>query len=414
MSYPKWVLNTSFVSKHIMGYFENRIGMQFLALFMIIIVFSLNSCKKLNFDRQDISTSLSKQGTSNILSAKVPKWTFAMNTASGIGGIASAAGFFMERSENRKIISNLKDINKKLDQVVGYLRELDYKIDNLTKQNELILSELDSLPKRIQSIVSEEVTYGELRNRYSRIRAKWNRFLLLPRKEKKRYRIHTRGWDELSDDLTFLFEYENRISKCFELIGYAEFAVFASKGGGIPEISSLVNSKHDLIKKLRKGLELNLDTDCQKLLAGLNNSNYINDHNFSENLVSLDSLAFIPQNDRPTEYMHYWDVCHEKCHHAGGGRSGERCWQVCKTHNENRPDKSGIAFNRRKVGHINLTKKLITQLRTTVGYCAEIRDLEITYANYYILVLNYGEGVTKVLVLAPSPSENHPTVFVTY
>lgn len=209
---------------------------------------------------------------------------YAANAASVIGGIASVAGFFMQRSENRKIIG-------KLDEIQSYLREIDGKIDTIIQQNEEILFRLDQLPEKIRTIVDEVVANHLLEERYSTLNSIRLNYFNLNAAERRRYRINTTGWDRFSEALTYMVTRENRLSKLIELLFWCEFALIVTEGRAVKVIRSLVLDKGSMIVPLFQQVRDELRASHNALLTTLS-SQYVALHNFSDSLDDLDNLTF--------------------------------------------------------------------------------------------------------------------------
>ncbi len=338
--------------------------------------------------------------------------TMATQTATIIGGMSSTLGFFEERSENRKIISNLRNLNRKLDEVQNYLIKMDSKIDELLEQNKEILLKLDQLPLKIESIVIKIVDESELRNRYSNLNAIQNNFFLLPKRARKRYKINSDGWGMLSQDLSYVIYYENRISESFELINLCEFAIVASEGKGLPVIANLVNMKTNLIERLQKETENNLIEQYNSLLSILNDKRYILNYNFSEDLSSIDQISYTIANDKNTTetytYVHEYYVTKTL-----PSSRGDKETQELKTENREgtRDNIANINYNTAKSRYVIQIKDQIENLSTAIQSYAEVRDLHKTY-QFYFMLLNESKYYKEEAFELPKKESDEANYFI--
>ncbi len=303
---------------------------------------------------------------------------YAANAASVIGGIASVAGFFMQRSENRKIIG-------KLDEIQGYLREIDGKIEAIIEQNKEILARLDELPAKIRAIVDEVVAGHLLEERYSTLTAIRLNYFNLNAAERRRYRINTTGWDRFSEALTYMVTRENRLSKLIELLFWCEFALVVTEGRAVKVIRSLVLDKGSMIVPLFQQLRDDLRAAHNALLTTLS-SQYVISHNLSDSLNDLDDLTFELAQDKPEGRDVFWLDCPDGQIPNGGcvERTGWRSYP------------ENIAFNREKAKIPNRVNEQTAELKVRLeGYLAA-RDALLAILQYMDILSDDALEITSL------------------
>lgn len=228
------------------------------------------------------------------------RWMWNGLTVSDLTGGASFAvgviGYFAQRAENRRIIGLLKDIKQ-------HLNRIETKIDTLIAQNIEILNILDELPNKIRAIVREEVrneiNISKLGERYSSLNRIQNNYFLLPEDERTRYRIHSSGWDELSDILTYLFLYENRLSYMARLITASEFAQVASEKRATGVILNLVTDKRFYVNSLFMKV-VNTFNEKYTRIIDLLDSEYVESYNLEARLEYRLEYQLVPQKQETT------------------------------------------------------------------------------------------------------------------
>ena len=314
---------------------------------------------------------------------------FIATGLSVIGQIAGIVGFFAERNENRRIIGELEDIKK-------YLQKLENDIDQLFQQNKQILERLDKLPQQFEHIVTGVVSNALLAERYSDISSIMNNYFNLPRRERRRYQVHTQGWDELSKILTYLFYHENRISRQFELLQYAEFALIASRNQGIKVVRNLVRIKYQLICNLHDGVKANFNRLFNNLLTSLN-SQYVESHNLNIGITDLNHFSYKMMPDRPETYIDIVIDCPRGTIPNGG------CREVVVV----RRNEGNIAFNAKKVQYQRRIETELKLLKDSIPGYINIQDLKKMYAFYLNQIGGESNPLTpaKVYILEKSKVE---------
>ncbi|TPW31462.1 hypothetical protein FJU08_06795 [Martelella alba] len=300
----------------------------------------------------------------NFFGIPAAELSYAASTMSVIGGIASAVGFFTSRSENRKILGKLEDIQK-------YLREMDSKIEAIQSQNREIIQKIDDLPRKIHAIVDEVVGAHLLEEKYAILQSIQLNYFNLNWLSRRRYRINTVGWDRYSEALTYLMTRENRISKLPELLFWCEFALIITEGRAIKVVNSLVLDKGGMVVPLFQQLRDNLRKSHNKLDAILSSS-YVRKHNFSQNLGDLSKLKYSLVPDKRTERPVVALICPEGQIPNGG----------CKEVETTRALPENIKFNENKKRFPKKIKKQLEILKMDCMYYANARDALLSLARY--------------------------------
>lgn len=289
---------------------------------------------------------------------------YAANAVSVIGGIATVAGFFMERSENRKIIG-------KLDEIQNYLREIDGKIEGIIQQNAEILVRLDQLPAQVRAIVDEVVAVHLLEERYTTLISIRLNYFNLNALERHRYRINRTGWDRFSEALTYMVTRENRLSKLVELLFWCEFALVVTEGRALKVIRALVLDKGSMIVPIFQQLRDELRASHNALLTILS-SQYVVSHNLSDNLDDLDELTYVLAEDKPEGRSVFYLDCPEGRIPNGG----------CKEVQEWRVIPQNVAFNQEKTQVTNRIENQKTELGVRLESYLAARDALLSIIQY--------------------------------
>lgn len=223
------------------------------------------------------------------------------DVVTGISVAAAVAEYFADRNKNRKITGLLKDIKNHLNIITS-------KIDFITEQNIEILHRLDELPIKIRAIVAQEFSIGwnvsTLNQRYSDTINIQNNYLQLPENEHLRYRIHTHEWDRLMENLTYLFNFENRVSYIPMLIQICELAQVVSEKKGTTVVKNLVEDKYERVLKLLSdydNLYNNQLTDLEKLMRS-----YVMKYKIKASLNGfVFSYSLIPKEPEKKTFLYY-------------------------------------------------------------------------------------------------------------
>lgn len=302
------------------------------------------------------------------------------NGASIIGGIASVASYFSERNENRRML-------EKLDEITNYLKVIENEIQVLKNQNKQILVKLDEIPFKIEKIVEKIVDVALLNERYSSLERIKNNFLLIPGGE-DRYLVHTIGWDELSENLTYLYLFENRISYLFNLFALSEFSILASNFQGTPIIKNLVDKKRECVQNLYNKVEDNYFEILNQFVSKIDNKKYIKSHNFSPKLNTLNEFKLIEQPNKIETEEYKVEKCETEYHNQGGRYNSGNEYRVCKYETKTRPNKTNINFNKTKAEHINSIKIILSKLENIVSDLIELRVIINILTDYSELIEN--------------------------
>lgn len=230
-------------------------------------------------------------------------------------GVSAVSGLFNavdESQANRKIIANLNEIK-------NYLKDLKKSVRYIKQQNKEILLKLNELPIRIRQIVDEIVQTALLEERYSDLDDVRENFMTLRRW--RRVSIRSQEWQRYSAGLNYIFDYENRISRLFDLIPLSEFALCITRNRAEPliilRLEQKIQNLDDLIDEFKKRIEV----DLEKLLLDLNNINYISSHNLSEELDDFKNLVFTKVSDRTITERYFVSETYQHC--TSGHRPGD-------------------------------------------------------------------------------------------
>ena len=288
---------------------------------------------------------------------------------SGIGGIATVAGYFADRNENRKIIG-------KLGEIIKYLQILDSKIDQIKEQNQEIIQKLDELPSKVRTIVREEVAVALLQERYVTLEAIKLNYFNLPEDELSRYKVHTAGWDRFSEALTYLFSYENRLGKLVDLLNWCEFALVITEYQASDMLDSLVENKNSMILDLFQEVRNNFYNAHNTLLSVLN-SQYLKTHNFSNDLNNLDDFRYELADSRQEYYTDVRLICPESDLDVPVPISSD-----CYEDKTITPDKEAILFNERLTNLPSEIENLKNDLQEKLEFYVNVRDSAVMCGVY--------------------------------
>lgn len=291
-------------------------------------------------------------------------WQIAIAAASAVFGGFNA---YDEYHANRQIRRDLEKIQK-------YLLGIDRKVDEVLVLNRAIISLLDNLPNEFRQIVNEVVDEALLRERYSVIRDVRDNFLIL--RGGRSYRISSQSWRTFSEAMQYLFEYEHRLSKTFELISVCEIALAITKERSLPLVIHRAKNKRFSINELKNEVLGEVDTKLVTLKSLLDNKTYIRSHNLSEDLGDINELAFEAMPNRNLTQYYNERVCETR----DVGRHGIPR-QVCRDVRRSRqvPDN---AFHNARDSHISKIKMLISQLQKLLARLLELNGVIATYDVY--------------------------------
>ncbi len=289
------------------------------------------------------------------------------DVTTGISVAAAIAGYFAQRDENRKIIGLLKDIK-------NHLNIIDRKIDFITEQNRQIITMLDELPSKIRAIVAEEVrnelNISTLDERYSSIISIQNNYFNLPEEERLRYRIHTQGWDRLTENLTYIFKFENRVSHIPRLIQICEFAQVVSERKGAAVVKQIIEEKKERLVKLFNEYE----KQYNKYLTNFENilmTKYVKEYSIKATLNSFDFSYSLASKKPETEtFLHYGPA------RPGGHWNGEPI-EVTRRLPEN------IKFNEEMMKHQNKISSTHNEFTIMHRNMIELVTMKLLLETYY-------------------------------
>ncbi|PTQ76063.1 hypothetical protein [Celeribacter persicus] len=293
---------------------------------------------------------------------------YAANAVSVIGGAASVVGFFATRSENRKILGRLSEIQ-------DYLKEMDEKLNHISSQNEEILDRLDRLPAEIRQIVDEVVGTHFLEEKYSELISIQNTYFSLNRFERRRFRINATGWETYSAGLTYLMLNEYRLSKIIPLLKWCEFALIITEGRATKVIRDLVFGKSGVMLPLFLDVRDNMRKAHNDLLTALQ-SKYITSHNFSDQLIDLDKLSYVLASDLPESGRRHVMDC------PPGFIINGRCREFVVTYTI----RENVKFNEEKRNFPNEIARLKAALVERRDQYAAVRDSILSLLSYFEMV----------------------------
>ncbi len=295
-----------------------------------------------------------------------------------VGAISAASGTFNaldEATANRRIVASLDDIK-------NYLISLHVKIDRLEAKTDQILSLLDNLPKVVRLIVREEVAVALLQERYAKLKNIKNNILILG--NYRRYRINRQGWIELSETLTYLFDYENRLSYMFELIAGCELALAATRNRAKPFVVNMLNEKVTLISELHDELLSQIYTQIEQLLADLNNRSYVANHNLTTDLGSVSQLEYKGQSNRNRTVRYQERVCETRRGGCADDRYGV-CWNEWRERQE--PDHP---FHSARDAHLRKVAKKVSAIKADLSQLGNLAAIIEEFGRYLDRITSLG------------------------
>ncbi len=291
-------------------------------------------------------------------------------------GVSAASGLFGAYDSNL----SFRQIRQDLDKIKKYLVDLQRTADEIKAQNSQILQKLDLLPDKIRQLVIEIVDVALLRERYSTINDIRDNFLIL--RGGRGYNIRDTEWLRFSDAMSYLFEYEYRLSKTFDLINVCEIALVISKERALSLVVFRIDEKTKSFLILQNALQEKIENNLDKLKIDLDNKSYISNHNLTTNLEDFNKLSYSAVPDRRIEVEYTERVCHYERDGGGGpyGGGGGRT-QVCRNvkKKKNVPD---AAFHNSRDKHLYLIKEQITALKNLIREFGHISVLVSTLKKY--------------------------------
>lgn len=290
-------------------------------------------------------------------------WQIAI---AAVGAAASVFNAVDELHSNRVIRRDIEKIKK-------YLIELKAGIAELKQQNAEILAHLDRLPEQIRQIVSDVVDTALLTERYSTIEDIRDNFLIL--NGGRGYSIKSQEWMAFSNAMGYLFDHENRLSRVFDLINICEIALAITKTRALPLIIDRVDAKIKAYDDLFGDLNLLIDSNLKKLEIDLNNTQYIQTHNLSNQLQSIEQLAWAAQPDRTINEIYTEQVCEERSRICG------EPIMKCTTKKRSRqvPD---IAFHNTRNAHLRTVEGQVATITMQLKNLATLGAASKTLKSY--------------------------------
>jgi hypothetical protein len=298
----------------------------------------------------------------------------------GVSAAAGAFGAFDSHNSNRQIRQDLDKIKK-------YIVGLQRSVDEIKAQNSQILQKLDLLPEKIRQIVTEIVDVALLRERYSVTNDIRDNFLIL--RGGRGYNIRDTEWLKFSDAMSYLFEYEYRLSKTFDLINICEIALVITKERALSLVVLRIDQKIQSLMILQNALQENIESKLDKLKIDLDNKSYISEHNLTTNLDDFGKLTYTSYPNRVITQQYTERVCHYESNGGGGGRYGggggrtEVCVNVIKTREI--PDS---AFHISRDKHLNSIKEQVSELTSLIKEFSYLVGLTTTLKKYRAAISN--------------------------
>ena len=298
-------------------------------------------------------------------------WQIAL---AAVGAAAGAFNAYDEFHANRQIREDLQKIKR-------YLVDINKKIDNLIAQNRAILDRLDELPGHIYEIVEELQNVALLRERYSVIVDIRDNYLVL--RGGRVYQLDAPDWIRYREAMTYLFQWEYRPSRTFQLIEVAEIALVITKERALPLVKHRISVRRDMVTALRDNVVIELEKYLAGLRLRLDDKRYVQSHNLDENLGSLDELVIVPVSDRTRAENYTEQVC--EWVEVGGrysDRRVKRCHDVRRTRQV--PD---TAFHKTRDKYIAAIRADIPPAKVLVDQICELNDI-IQILSHYLRMLD--------------------------
>lgn len=300
-------------------------------------------------------------------------------------GISAASGAFSAFDgfrSNRRIRQDLEQIKK-------YLIGLQRSVEELKAQNVEILRQLDLLPERIGRIVEEIVAVALLQERYSVISDVRDNFLIL--NGGRGYNIKDAEWTRYSEAMTYLFRYEHRLQRTFDLINVCEVALIITKERAKPMVALRVDEKLHQLQALKDNLERLLITKIEKLKIDLSNTTYIASHNLTPNLGDFNALAYQKHPDRTRTENYTVRKCEPRGGGGGmyGGGGGTECWN--ENHTRQVPDQ---AFHNARDRHVAQIEIQVVDIKKDIKEFTYLTLLVSSLSQYRHVISS--KGLTEI------------------
>lgn len=289
-------------------------------------------------------------------------------------GVSAASGLFGAYDSNVSFRQIRQDLNK----IKKYLVDLQRTADEIKAQNSQILQKLDLLPDKIRQIVTEIVDVAMLRERYSTTNDIRDNFLIL--RGGRGYNIRDTEWLRFSDAMSYLFEYEYRLSKTFDLINICEIALVISKERALSLVVLRIDQKTKSILTLQNALQESIENKLDKLKIDLDNKSYISNHNLTTSLEDFGKLSYSALLDRLIEVEHTESVCHYE-YDDGPRYGGRRRIQVCRNV-KNKISVPDTAFHNSRDNHLTLIREQITTINNLIKEFGYLSGLVSTLKKY--------------------------------
>lgn len=310
------------------------------------------------------------------LERDIISWAMVKDYLSVMGSVSSFMSFLTDLEHNSLLLDKLGSIENNIEQIKKQLNQIESKIDQIYQQNERVFAALDNMP----AMVRKENLRAHLKERESNFRSYRNNYFAFGESYRKTFMPGSNNWENISKDLTFLFQNEDRVSKTFDLVQNAQFTLIASNNEGYKVVNKLVVERHNEFLNLEKKVYSQFEKLANSLKEDLTSSRYIRAHNFDEYLNSLGDAEIYMVSERTktirkartTRVKKY-----KKCW-RGNARSGDWCYNCCydwvnKTeyYYETEPDKY---FNSQRKIFRRDYKHALNEIKKTLATYSFLRD----------------------------------------
>ncbi|MBT3509303.1 MAG: hypothetical protein HN472_07140 [Nitrospina sp.] len=277
---------------------------------------------------------------------------------------------------NNLIFQRTIDIGENIETMQAHLREIDNKIDSLLKQNAYLMEQMNALPLKIYEITDTVVRDRLLGEHYLGIQSQQAFFRGITNLEQ--WERNRNGWLLYNEHLYNVFHQEYRISYIPRLIQATELALVVYGFFALHTVRLLVGRKLDWLKGIRETIEDNLNSLDSSLLSLLNNSRFVKDHNFGEELDDFKKLSISYHGHKNKTETYVYEDCDFIDSDFGRGPR-----EICHSRTNQRTIPDTI-YNNQHDAHIAKVEKVKSEFIKQLPIFANLKEVEKffqTYAN---------------------------------
>ena len=164
----------------------------------------------------------------------------------------------------------------------------------IEQQNREIIKRLDKLPEIFRDILKKELNVSALDGHYSNLKSKY--LALSAMDDQNGWELSTDGWLSIGQSITFLYDFEYRLSKIPEVVLWTFFADYASGGKVRSIFRALIGTKLVHLGVSRAEVQTNFDLQVKSLRVLLS-TEYVALSNIDQ-ITRLEDLQYTMQADR--------------------------------------------------------------------------------------------------------------------